>query len=64
MITDTADHRNLAYHTGDDIPDRLDYHRMALVVKGLHAAVMGLAEGVGSHPSASGVDDKGVGLAE
>lgn len=43
MITDTADNRNLAYHTAEDTADRLDYRRMAQVVRGVHAAVMELA---------------------
>ncbi len=29
MVTDTAFFRNLAYHTPEDTPDRLDYPRMA-----------------------------------
>lgn len=37
MVTDTADNRNLAYHTADDVPERLDYQRMAMVVDGLYA---------------------------
>lgn len=43
MITDTADNRNFAYHTAEDTADRLDYRRMAHVVQGVYAAVMGLA---------------------
>jgi len=37
MITDTAFFRNKAYHTRHDTADRLDYERMAQVVRGLHA---------------------------
>jgi Zn-dependent M28 family amino/carboxypeptidase len=43
MITDTAGNRNLAYHTPEDTADRLDYHRMALVVQGVYAAVVELS---------------------
>lgn len=34
MVTDTAFNRNRAYHTAQDLPDRLDYRRMAKVVQG------------------------------
>ena len=44
MITDTAFYRNGNYHTESDTPDTLDYKRMAMVVQGLHAAVMGLGK--------------------
>ena len=44
MVTDTAFFRNLAYHTPEDTADRLDYRRMALVVQGVYAAVLALAE--------------------
>lgn len=37
MITDTAFFRNKAYHTRHDTADRLDYERMAEVVRGLFA---------------------------
>jgi Zn-dependent M28 family amino/carboxypeptidase len=43
MVTDTAFYRNPRYHTADDRADTLDYHRMAQVVSGLHAAVQALA---------------------
>ena len=43
MVTDTAFYRNPRYHTADDLPDTLDYRRMALVVDGLAAAVRALA---------------------
>lgn len=39
MITDTAFHRNKAYHSGSDTWERLDYKRMAGVVEGVHAAI-------------------------
>ena len=44
MVTDTAFHRNLNYHTAEDTPERLDYVRMAQVVEGVHAAVIALAQ--------------------
>jgi hypothetical protein len=44
MITDTAFFRNQNYHTAYDTPDRLDYKRMAMVVEGVHAAVLVLAQ--------------------
>lgn len=43
MVTDTAFYRNERYHTHDDTADRLDYARMAMVVDGVHAAVLDLA---------------------
>lgn len=39
MITDTAYLRNTAYHTPADRAERLDYNRMAHVVRGVEAAV-------------------------
>ncbi len=39
MVTDTAFYRNPHYHAVTDTPDTLDYQRMAMVVKGLGAAV-------------------------
>lgn len=44
MITDTAFYRNKNYHTPQDTADRLDYRRMAMVVKGVHAAILALAQ--------------------
>ncbi len=35
MITDTAFFRNHAYHTADDVPERLDYEKMADVLSGV-----------------------------
>jgi hypothetical protein len=39
MITDTAFYRNPAYHTSEDVPNTLDYKRMAMVVEGVYAAI-------------------------
>jgi Zn-dependent M28 family amino/carboxypeptidase len=44
MITDTAFYRNKNYHTVWDTPDTLDYQRMAMVVQGVHAAVLAFAQ--------------------
>ena len=44
MITDTAFLRNQNYHTVYDTPERLDYNRMAMVVEGVYAAVLALAQ--------------------
>lgn len=43
MITDTAFYRNRNYHTAHDTAEKLDYKRMAMVVEGVHAAVMELS---------------------
>jgi hypothetical protein len=43
MVTDTAFYRNPYYHTARDTPGTLDYARMAMVVQGIHAAVLRLA---------------------
>ncbi|HEY9420107.1 MAG TPA: M28 family peptidase [Thermoanaerobaculia bacterium] len=43
MITDTAFYRNDNYHSETDTPDTLDYPRMAMVVEGVHGAVLALA---------------------
>jgi Zn-dependent M28 family amino/carboxypeptidase len=40
MITDTAFYRNENYHSARDTADTLDYKRMAMVVQGVHAAVL------------------------
>ncbi len=42
MITDTAFYRNFHYHTEKDTADRLDYTKMAEVVRGIYAAVLDL----------------------
>ncbi len=44
MISDTAFYRNANYHQATDVPDRLDYQRMAKVAQQLRAAVLDLAE--------------------
>jgi len=44
MITDTAFHRNPAYHGAGDVAEELDYERMAMVVLGVFEAVRDLAE--------------------
>jgi Zn-dependent M28 family amino/carboxypeptidase len=43
MVTDTAPFRYPHYHTPQDTPDKLDYERLARVVKGLEAVVRELA---------------------
>lgn len=40
MVTDTAFYRNPHYHAATDLPETLDYDRMAKVVEGLRAAIM------------------------
>jgi Zn-dependent M28 family amino/carboxypeptidase len=42
MVTDTAFYRNKAYHTANDTPDRLDYHKMAQVIQGVYQAIINL----------------------
>jgi Zn-dependent M28 family amino/carboxypeptidase len=39
MVTDTAFFRNARYHQADDLPETLDYRRMALVVQSVFALV-------------------------
>lgn len=43
MITDTSFFRNPNYHQRGDLPETLDYRRMAQVVRGVHQAVLHLA---------------------
>jgi len=43
MVTDTATFRDPTYHTSDDVPEHLDYTRMARVVEGMIAVVESLA---------------------
>ncbi len=43
MVTDTAPFRYPHYHTPQDTPDKLDYERLARVVKGLEGVVRDLA---------------------
>jgi hypothetical protein len=40
LLTDTAHMRYPWYHTEDDTPDKLDYDRMAEIVRGLHAITL------------------------
>ncbi len=40
MVTDTAFLRNPNYHESSDLPDTLDYARMAKVVRAMHAVAM------------------------
>lgn len=44
MITDTSFFRNPNYHQRGDLPETLDYRRMARVVRGVHQAVLQLAQ--------------------
>ncbi|HEY7679592.1 MAG TPA: M28 family peptidase [Terriglobia bacterium] len=44
MITDTSFNRNKNYHTAQDTADRLDYNRMAMVVRGVYRAVTDYAQ--------------------
>ena len=39
MVTDTSFMRNPHYHLGSDTPDKLDYERMAEVIKAVYAVV-------------------------
>lgn len=43
MLTDTAFYRYPYYHTAQDTPDKIDYERLARVVKGVEAVVRDLA---------------------
>ena len=40
LITDTSFNRNVAYHTEDDVADRLDYVRLGKVVQAVYQAVL------------------------
>lgn len=44
MVTNTAFHRNTAYHTSRDTADRLDYQRMGMVVVGVYETIRREAE--------------------
>ena len=44
MVTDTAPFRNPNYHKASDLPDTLDYERLARVTEGLVAVVKKLGE--------------------
>jgi len=43
MITDTAFYRNRNYHTENDTAEKLDYAKMAMVVQGVFASVVEVA---------------------
>ncbi len=43
MVTDTAFYRNPQYHGYGDVPETLDYERMAEVVLGLKSVIKELA---------------------
>jgi Zn-dependent M28 family amino/carboxypeptidase len=43
MVTDTAMNRNANYHEATDLPETLDYVRMAKVVEGVYSAACALA---------------------
>lgn len=43
MVTDTAPYRYPHYHTRQDTPDKVDYERLARVVRGLEGVVRDLA---------------------
>jgi hypothetical protein len=45
MVTDTAPFRYPYYHTAFDTPNKLDYGRLARVVKGLEGVLRDLASG-------------------
>jgi hypothetical protein len=45
MLTDTAPFRYPYYHTAFDTPDRIDYERLARVVKGIELMVRDVARG-------------------
>jgi hypothetical protein len=44
MVTDTAPYRYPHYHQPTDLPDNLDYGRMARVVAGMRKVVEGLVK--------------------
>jgi len=44
MLTDTANLRNFYYHSNNDIPENLDYRRMAMVTVGVEKAVRELCD--------------------
>jgi hypothetical protein len=45
MVTDTAPFRYPWYHSAEDLPDKLDYDRLARVIAGLQLVVGDLAGG-------------------
>ena len=44
MVTDTALFRYLHYHASTDLPDKIDYERLARVVEGLAKVTVDLAQ--------------------
>ena len=50
MVTDTAPFRYAHYHQPTDTPDKIDYDRMARVVRGLEKVVIALASDEGRGP--------------
>jgi len=44
MLTDTANLRNFYYHSNNDIPENLDYRRMAMVAVGVEKTVRELCD--------------------
>ncbi len=59
MITDTAPFRYPYYHTADDLPDKLDFDRMALVTAALEKVVAEFAGGK-SMPQAGRTERTGI----
>jgi hypothetical protein len=39
MVTDTAPFRYPYYHSSNDTPDKLDYHRFTFVVSGMEKVI-------------------------
>lgn len=58
MVTDTLSFRYPHYHAGSDVPNQLDFNRMARVVEGMKAVMRELAQMGG--PSAGGHGAGGV----
>ncbi len=56
MITDTAGFRNAGYHNIDDVPESLNYGKMALVVDGLLVMLATLAGPVSADAGQSSLD--------
>ena len=44
MVTETALFRYLHYHASTDLPDKIDYERLARVVEGLAKVTVDLAQ--------------------
>jgi len=49
MLTDTAFYRNKNYHTAGDLPETLDYERMARVIDGVEILVRKLVSSKNLH---------------